>query len=187
MKEYKRDYPLFSLCGLNCGLCPRYHTEGKSRCPGCGGPDFHLRHPSCAVINCNLKKDLVEYCYQCSHYPCAKYAAPSATDSFISYRNVIRDLEKARDKGLDVYKQEMEEKIQILETLIRDWNDGRQKGFYCLAVNLLEVGDLRDIMDLIRGRIHTQDLDRPSKINLIAKLIHEIAEEKNIDLKLRKH
>gem|GEM_PF-3991072 len=35
--EYKvRSYPLFSDCGLNCGLCPRYYTDGASRCPGCG-------------------------------------------------------------------------------------------------------------------------------------------------------
>jgi hypothetical protein len=33
MKEYYRNYPLFSLCGLNCGLCPRYHTQGESKCP----------------------------------------------------------------------------------------------------------------------------------------------------------
>jgi len=28
--EYKlRKYPLFSACGLNRGLCPRYPTGGK--------------------------------------------------------------------------------------------------------------------------------------------------------------
>ncbi|HCP15088.1 MAG TPA: hypothetical protein DIT32_04865, partial [Peptococcaceae bacterium] len=64
MKEYVRAYPLFSLCGLNCGLCPRYHTEGESRCPGCGGPAFHLKHPSCAVITCSRKHGGVEHCCQ---------------------------------------------------------------------------------------------------------------------------
>ena len=34
--EYDREYPLFSACGLNCGLCPRFYTDGESRCPGCG-------------------------------------------------------------------------------------------------------------------------------------------------------
>jgi len=53
MKEYKREYPLFSLCGLNCGLCPKYHTNGESKCPGCGGTDFTLKHPPCKVIRCN--------------------------------------------------------------------------------------------------------------------------------------
>lgn len=55
MKEYKREYSLFSLCGLNCGLCPHYQTNGISKCPGCGGQDFHLKHPTCAVITCNRK------------------------------------------------------------------------------------------------------------------------------------
>lgn len=41
LKEYKREYPSFALYGLNCGLCPRYHTKGESKCHGCGGQDFH--------------------------------------------------------------------------------------------------------------------------------------------------
>jgi len=28
-------YPEIGICGLSCRLCPRYHTESKSRCGGC--------------------------------------------------------------------------------------------------------------------------------------------------------
>lgn len=34
MGGFHRDNPLFSLCGLNCGLCRMY---GGGYCPGCGG------------------------------------------------------------------------------------------------------------------------------------------------------
>ena len=34
MKGFTRREPLFSLCGLKCGLC-RMHLGGY--CPGCGG------------------------------------------------------------------------------------------------------------------------------------------------------
>ena len=34
MKDFIRDDDLFSLCGLNCGLCTM-HIDGY--CPGCGG------------------------------------------------------------------------------------------------------------------------------------------------------
>lgn len=33
MKDFNRSYPLFSLCGLNCGLCSM-HIDNY--CPGCG-------------------------------------------------------------------------------------------------------------------------------------------------------
>jgi len=190
MKEYIREYPRFSLCGLNCGLCPRYHTEGPSRCPGCGGPDFHLKHPSCAVITCNKNHDHVEYCYQCSSYPCERYIGGSDTDSFISYRNVASDFEKAATEGIDPYKDELEQKIAILNFLLSNFNDGRKKSFYCNAINRLEIKDLREIMDSL-----SKDDDRKSVNNVdvlkekaerAVSLIENKAAEQNVDLKLRK-
>jgi hypothetical protein len=41
MKDFKRLYPLFSLCGLNCGLCPM-HLDNY--CPGCGGGAGKINH-----------------------------------------------------------------------------------------------------------------------------------------------
>lgn len=45
MKEQTRAEPRFSLCGLNCGLCPMYHISETEHCTGCGGAG----RPSCAV------------------------------------------------------------------------------------------------------------------------------------------
>ncbi|PKM62292.1 MAG: hypothetical protein CVU97_06085, partial [Firmicutes bacterium HGW-Firmicutes-21] len=99
MKEYIRNYPLFSLCGLNCGLCPRFQSVGESRCPGCGGRDFHLKHPSCVVITCSKKHNNIEYCFLCERFPCQKYKFPSGKDSFITYQNVLKDMQRALDIG----------------------------------------------------------------------------------------
>lgn len=186
MKEYKREYPLFSLCGLNCGLCPRYHTEGDSRCPGCGGEDFHLKHPACAVINCNRKHDNVEYCFQCSSYLCSRYSEAGNTDSFITYRNVITDFKKVEKNGIGQYKTELNEKVNILEYLIQNYNDGRKKGFYCLAVNLLDLTDLKSIMKKISSKVENPNAALKEKIKLIIDLLNQTAEKNNIELKLRK-
>ncbi|MCK5197895.1 MAG: DUF3795 domain-containing protein [Spirochaetales bacterium] len=186
MTEYKRKYPLFSLCGLNCGLCPRYQTDGISKCPGCGGADFHLKHPTCAVITCNKKHDNVEYCFQCSSYPCNRYSEPSKGDSFISYRNVISDFNRANKIGIDKYQMELNEKVNILEFLINNYNDGRKKSFYCIAVNLLNLSDLKSIMKQIDKRIKNQNIDIKNKIKLIIDLFKSEAKERDIALKLRK-
>lgn len=186
MIEYKRKYHLFSLCGLNCGLCPRFQTDGISKCPGCGGPNFHLKHPSCAVITCNKKYDNVEYCFQCSSYPCKRYRSTCKVDSFISYLNVIADFEKAGKKGIDKYRKEMDEKVDILEFLIQNYNDGKRKSFYCIAVNLLSLDDLRGVMSDIKKKLTPLDIGLKNRIQQIAGLLESKARKRNVELKLRK-
>ena len=48
MKNFKRDNLLFSLCGLNCGLCP---MKIDGYCPGCGGG---AGNQSCKIARCSM-------------------------------------------------------------------------------------------------------------------------------------
>ncbi|MBP7049418.1 MAG: DUF3795 domain-containing protein [Phycisphaerae bacterium] len=68
-----KKYPTIGVCGLDCGLCPRYYTAGPSRCLGCAGPDFPNRHPSCSFITCCVKKKGLEVCGECPDFPCSKF------------------------------------------------------------------------------------------------------------------
>ena len=185
MKEYKRNTALFSLCGLNCALCPRFHTEGTSKCPGCGGEDFSLKHPTCAVVTCNDKHDHVEFCFECSQYPCERYKNANLLDSFISYKNVSQNMADAK-QDLHGYLTELKEKQAILETLIGSYNDGRSKGFYCLAVNLLPLVTLRDIMQQIHATTDVGGYEPKAVAKVVIVLIKEKATELHIELKLRK-
>jgi hypothetical protein len=186
MKEFRREHPLFSLCGLNCCLCPRCQTDGKSRCPGCGGEDFELKHPACSVASCSGRHDDVQLCCYCSSYPCERYTTPNTKDSFITYRNVISDFDRIRKDGLDKYLAELNEKKEILEFLISKYNDGRRKNFYCITVNLLDFKDLRTIIKKINDEIENTDMDIKDKIEHIVSLLKIAAENNNIELRLRK-
>lgn len=186
MKEYKRKYPLFSLCGLNCCLCPQYHTEGASKCPGCGGKDFHLKHPSCPIIKCAREHGNIEYCYACNAFPCERYKAPSAKDSFITYRNVLKDFEKAKEYGIAQYIAELNEKETTLKYLLQNYNDGRRKSFYCLTVNLLSLQDLKDVIKAYEADTAFKDADKKAKAAKIVSLFEERAKVQNIEFKLRK-
>ncbi len=185
MKEYKREYPLFSLCGLNCGLCPRYHTEGESKCPGCGGEDFYLKHPTCSVITCSKKHGNAEFCFQCSSFPCERYKKRNHEDSFISYRNVNSDIEKAKE-DLALYIKELTEKVNILEFLLSNLNDGRRKNYYCIAVNLLGLEELRVIMKEVIENVMKQEIPIKNKIEQAMLLINAKADECGLKLELRK-
>ena len=43
---------------------------------------------------------------------------------------------------MEVYNTEQMEKARILDVLISNYNDGRKKTLFCVAVNLLELQEL---------------------------------------------
>jgi hypothetical protein len=183
--EYKmRAYPIFSACGLNCGLCPRYHTEGKSKCPGCAGEGFCAVHPTCGVLSCSLRKGL-EYCFLCDEFLCKKYDSADAADSFITHKNQFKDLDKVKLIGLDAYIAEQNEKIEILRDLLSNYNDGRLKSFFCVAVNLLELSDVRSAMKQIKIEADPEDPAKGKSKTAVC-LFQNMADNRNISLKLRK-
>jgi len=131
MKEFKRCYTLFSLCGLNCGLCSM-HLDNY--CPGCGGG---AGNQPCAIARCSQQHGGIEFCYLCYEYPCEKYDDIDAFDSFITHRNQLKDFKKVKKIGIETYQSELDEKIKILKYLLVNYNDGRRKSFFCIAINLL--------------------------------------------------
>jgi len=183
--EYKRrQYPLFSACGLNCGLCPRYHTDGISKCPGCGGEGFSEKHPACGVLSC-CQRHGIEYCCLCREYPCRKFEGADTADSFITHKNQLKDFEKAKSIGLDTYEAELDAKVGILKDLLTGFDDGRQKSFFCTAVNLLDLQDLKNVMQQIEAEIRHGDTLK-EKSGTAARLLKTMAEKRDVSLQLRK-
>ena len=184
MKYKPRKTPKFSACGLNCGLCPRYYTAGQSRCPGCAGEGFTDAHCGCGMLSCCQRKGL-EYCFQCEEFPCPKYEGVDQSDSFITHLNQFKDMEKAVRIGIEAYEAELNQKVQALEELLANYDDGRRKSFFCLAVNLLELADIQTILEQL-----SQELDPEAPIKekaaTAARLFQAKADECGFVLKLRK-
>ncbi|MCL1905818.1 MAG: DUF3795 domain-containing protein [Clostridiales bacterium] len=184
MEYLAREYPLFSACGLNCGLCPRYYTAGPSRCPGCAGSGFSALHPSCGVLSCCGRKGL-EYCFLCAEFPCKKYTGADLSDSFITHKNQFKDMQKAKREGLEAYKAGLEEKAGALAALLKGYDDGRKKGFFCLAVNLLELEDINTLLARLMDETGPEATLK-AKAAAATRLMEELAEKRGVLLKLRK-
>lgn len=180
MKVFKRCNPLLSLCGLNCRLCPM-HLDNY--CPGCGGG---AGNQPCAIARCSQKNSGIEYCYLCNEYPCEKYNGIDEFDSFITHRNQFRDFKKVKRIGLDAYQAEIKEKLEILKYLLANYNDGRQKSFFCLTVNLLELQDIQTVMQHIATETKSDNLTLKEKAKISANLFQALATNRNIVLKLNK-
>ena len=183
MTPFVRKNPLFSLCGLNCCLCPRFNTNGSSKCPGCGGENFSNQHPTCAVATCNRKHDNVEYCFQCSEYPCKKYQEESKCDSFISYKSVRQNFIEARN-DLGKYETELVKRQKSLKTLLEMYNDGKSKGLYCLVANDMPIKELELLIKQILELPNTMDIKEKAKE--VRRRIVLLEEKLGIEFTLRK-
>ena len=173
MKGFTRKNPYLSLCGLNCRLCP---MQLSGHCGGCG-----FGNQGCPIARCSRDRGGYEYCFQCPEYPCDKYAHVDEYDSFITHRNQKADLEKLRLIGEDAYIEEQKEKRQILDKLLSDYNDGRKKTLFCLAVNLMDLKTLKEIMEQADSEFSEIPLKERSAA--IAQLLKESSDA---ELKLRK-
>ena len=182
--EYRlRQYPRLAACGLSCGLCPRFHTEGVSRCPGCTGEGFSEKHPSCGHLSCAQRHE-VEYCSRCVEYPCGRFEKAILFDSFITHRNMMQQLEKLQASGEGTIQAELDEKVGALQVLLSSYDDGRRKSFFCTAVNLLDLPEVEFVIERLSGE--TEGLPAREKALAAARLLQAAADERGISLKLRK-
>lgn len=184
MEYQQREYPFFSACGLNCGLCPRHQTAGASKCPGCAGSGFSAKHPSCGVLSCS-QRHKVEYCYLCEEFPCKKYDGADQTDSFITHRHQFKDLEKARQLGIKAYAEELNQKMKLLAILLQEYDDGRHKSFFCLAVNLLQWQEIQAVVGQLAAETRPEHAPK-EKAATATRLLENVAAKRNIELRLRK-
>jgi hypothetical protein len=119
-------------------------------------------------------------------YPCKKYYdSENIKDSFITKQHQLADSQKVREIGLAAYQAELEEKVGIVERLLADFDDGRRKNFFCLAVNLLELTDVRDVMVQLGAEL-PPDAAPKEKATRAVGLFRQKADEQNILLELRK-
>jgi hypothetical protein len=179
MKDFQRDDLAFSLCGLNCCLCP---MRLGGYCPGCGGG---AGNQSCAIARCSLQHGGVAHCFLCPKFPCSRYEACESRDSFITHQRQLRDIARAQEIGLSAYRAELEQKAATLRTLLDQYNDGRRKTFYCVVANLLPLIDLEQAMQQVIEDPTFGSLPIQEKAGRLAAAFEERAARHGLVLKLR--
>ena len=191
MNKYPlKKYPIVGACGLNCGLCPRYHTEGVSRCPGCCGPDFWQKHPACGFITCCVKQRGLETCAQCVDWAgCERVAklldSAERQDSFISYRPVAANFASIRKNGIEEFVRLESEKQKLLRHLIDNFDEGRSRIFYCTSCQLIPLDRLKEALADAETRM-VENTGIKEKAEIVRAAITDMADASQIDLKLRK-
>lgn len=177
--RYDNLFSLFSLCGLNCGLCT---MQIRGECPGCFA-ESHCAQ-TCAFAPCSVRHGNVQYCFECEESPCEKYDGCDQYDSLISHKNQKSDMEKAKRIGIENYRAQIVKKKELLDRLLSEYDDGRKDVFFCLAVNLMEPDDLSAILE--EADSSAKGMPLSEKAAYIKHNMIKTAEKKGILLRLRR-
>ena len=175
---FMRDDVLLSLCGLNCSLCPMFV---RGSCTGCRAGSWCA--VGCKIAPCSVRHGGVEYCFECSEYPCAKYDGIDKRDSLISHRTQLTDMAKAKRIGIEAYRDEQRAKAALLHRLLDEFDDGHRDVFFCLAANMLALEDLEAAVG--KAQAEAQGLSREQRAEAAERALRAAAAEKGVPLELR--
>ena len=181
-----KQYPTIAACGLDCGLCPRFYTVGPSRCPGCAGPGFYDRRPTCSFITCCVRNKRLEVCSECSDFPCPKfksaeeYMQVKGSSSYPSSWKILPNLYFIKEHGVKKFVEQQKKRIKLLETMIGKFDDGRSRSFFCKAATFHDVTALADSIAKATTMIKAHNIkqrDRKSRANILKAIINDIPSE----------
>jgi hypothetical protein len=147
-------YPVVGVCGLSCRLCPMYTTDATSRCLGCKSAERMT--VGCPFITCAVKKKGIEFCRDCpENNICDKWKkhreAGKTKDSFKCYQRLEEDILILQHRGVVAFEQIQKERERLLKVMLRDFNDGRSKSYYCIAATVLDIEELRNGLTRAEG------------------------------------
>lgn len=185
--QIKIKYPEIGVCGLSCRLCPNYHMNTKSRCLGCKSKDRIA--VGCPFITCAVKKRRIEFCWDCKDKKtCEKWKKHREKgkqhDSFKCYQTLEEDISFLEENGAVEFEKLQKVKEQILVKMLKDFNEGRSKSYYCIAASVLKTEELKEA--LRKAENESDGLDITGKSKVLHKALDEIAGSKKYCLKLRK-
>lgn len=172
-------YPKIGICGLSCRLCPMFNTETESRCMGCKSTARIV--VGCPFITCAVKKKGIEFCLDCKeNKACKKWEkhreAGKKIDSFKCYQKLKEDIWFIQKKGISEFEKMQKQREHLLREMLRDFNEGRSKSFFCIAATVLEIKELKKA--LTQAKKESKKLDIKEKSKIIHSILNDIALKK---------
>jgi hypothetical protein len=180
-------YPDLGVCGLSCRLCPMYNTEAESRCLGCKSAT--RMSVGCPFITCAVKKKGIEFCWDCEeNRACEKWKkhreAGKKGDSFKCYQKLEEDISFIQKNGIREFEKTQKNRELLLKVMLKDYNEGRSKSYYCIAATVFELEELKEALTQVKKGTNGLDIKEKSKV--LHTTLDDIARTKNYFLKLRK-
>jgi hypothetical protein len=183
----KVGHPEIGICGLSCRLCPAHHRETASKCEGCKSESRMIVGRT--FINCTGKKKGIEFCWLCrENRICEKWKKHREMgklhDSFVCYQKLEENISFIQENGIAEFEKQQKSRKRLLCEMLREFNEGRSKSYYCIAATVLEIEDLKK--SLAEARKQTRGLEPKKKARILHVILDRVADRKKCYLRLRK-
>jgi hypothetical protein len=139
-----------------------------------------------------VKKKGLEVCAQCDEFPCSKFSSWldkwGLEDSVVTHRKIKPNLYFIKEQGLDKFLKQQAKRIKLLERMLKDFDDGRSKSFYCIATTLLPVTELKALLGEAERKLKVDKVkadDIKTKAKILRELLNGFAAKGGVELKLR--
>jgi len=185
--KMETKYPEIGICGLSCRLCPTYNTKAKSKCDGCKSD--HRMGAGCPFITCAIKKKKIEFCWECGDSnTCNKWSKHrnfgKRVGSFKCYQSLEQDITFIQKNDVDEFEKKQKIRHQLLKEMLENYNEGRSKSYYCIAVTVFQIDEIRNAIS--QANVESRGLNIKEKPKVLHSKLDNIAKTNDYLLKLRK-
>jgi hypothetical protein len=144
----------------------------------------------CPFITCAVKRRGIEFCWECEEsVSCGRWAGHRACgrehDSFVCYAALEDNIAAIERDGIDAFVAGQRQREALLREMLEQFNEGRSKTYYSIAVTVLDPAEVRSALDAAR-----QDMAGEADVRVRSKALHarldEIASTRGLRLALRK-
>ena len=114
-------------------------------------------------------------CAECSDFPCSKFKSDEEyqqlkdASSFPPSKKIISNMIFIKDHGIEKFFIQQKARMKLLDTMIKKFDDGRSKGYYCRASAFIDTMTLKNsidkaILEIKTGKIKQNDFKSKAKI-----------------------
>ena len=107
----------------------------------------------------------------------------------MTHKKAKPNLDSIKTCGLDSFIEQQRKRILLLEKMIKSFDDGKSKSFYCIATTLLPIADLETSLEKTEQRLKAEKIDlddNRTNSKILKEFLNESAARKGVDLRLRK-
>ncbi len=88
------------------------------------------------------------------------------------------------ERGVEEFEKQQKIRERLLAEMLRAYNDGRSKSYYCITATVLKINELQEVLS--RAKEQKRNMELKQKAKVMHSLLDDVANEKGYLLKLRK-
>lgn len=167
-----------------------HHVADGDGCGGCTAPaPSGAKGRWCAIARCAVRDRGYETCAECAGFPCARLDGWDERESVVTHLRTLDNLRWIREHGLSAFLGQQQRRIGLLEAMLGGFDEGRSKGYCCLAAALLPLDELEAGLKQAWREVEEAGIpvdDRKSRAGILHRVLDSAAARLGVSLRLRK-